>query len=169
MAQRLMVLAMLLSVPVGCPGARVDVQESSPLVDARKRQSSALSSNQLSQSAQQELRMRGLEAAWTTQPLEAIRTFKKQVLEQDSVAGWTALAGLARLSLDGHRLDFFGRSQYDHLPETLVLKATQRAAEFVQVAASGGVREVITRRDGPWGDYSQAPPEDQPRRRSELG
>nr|MDJ0853407.1 enoyl-CoA hydratase [Myxococcota bacterium] len=46
---------------------------------------------------------------------------------------------------------------------------TPEGREFVRVAASEGVREAITRRDGPFGDYSQAPREEQPRRRSELG
>ncbi len=50
-----------------------------------------------------------------------------------------------------------------------IMRNTPEGREFVRVAASGGVREAITRRDGPFGDYSQAPKEEQPRRRSELG
>lgn len=50
-----------------------------------------------------------------------------------------------------------------------IMRNTPQGREFVRVAASEGVREVITRRDGPWGDYSQGPREDQPRKRSELG
>ena len=38
----------------------------------------------------------------------------------------------------------------------------------VRVAASQGVREVVTRRDGPFGDYSQAPESEQPRKRSQI-
>jgi enoyl-CoA hydratase len=49
-----------------------------------------------------------------------------------------------------------------------IMRNTPEGREFVRVAASEGVREVITRRDGPFGDYSQAPQEEQPRRRSEL-
>lgn len=50
-----------------------------------------------------------------------------------------------------------------------IMRNTPEGREFVRVAASEGVREVITRRDGPFGDYSQAPREQQPRKRSELG
>ena len=50
-----------------------------------------------------------------------------------------------------------------------IMRNTPEGREFVQVAAGQGVREAITRRDGPFGDYSQAPKEEQPRKRSELG
>ncbi len=50
-----------------------------------------------------------------------------------------------------------------------IMRNTPEGREFVRVAAADGVREAITRRDGPFGDYSQAPREEQPRRRSELG
>jgi len=50
-----------------------------------------------------------------------------------------------------------------------IMRNTPEGREFVRVAATEGVREVITRRDGPFADYSQGPPEDQPRKRSELG
>ena len=49
-----------------------------------------------------------------------------------------------------------------------VMRNTVEGREFVRVAKAEGVREVITRRDGPFGDYSQAPADEQPRRRSEL-
>ncbi len=50
-----------------------------------------------------------------------------------------------------------------------IMRNTPEGRDFVRVSASEGVREAITRRDGPFGDYSQAPREEQPRRRSELG
>jgi len=50
-----------------------------------------------------------------------------------------------------------------------IMRNTPEGREFVRVASSEGVREAITRRDGPFGDYSQAPREERPRRRSELG
>lgn len=50
-----------------------------------------------------------------------------------------------------------------------IMRNTPEGREFVRVAGSEGVREAITRRDGPFGDYSQAPREEQPRKRSELG
>ena len=37
-----------------------------------------------------------------------------------------------------------------------------------RVAASHGVRKAVTRRDGPFSDYSQAPQSEQPCRRSQI-
>jgi len=50
-----------------------------------------------------------------------------------------------------------------------IMRNTPEGREFVRVASSEGVREAITRRDGPFADYSQAPREQQPRRKSDLG
>lgn len=50
-----------------------------------------------------------------------------------------------------------------------VMRNTPDGREFVRVAGSEGVREAITRRDGPWSDYSQGPKDQQPRLKSELG
>lgn len=49
-----------------------------------------------------------------------------------------------------------------------IMRNTPEGRDFVRVAAKEGVREAVTRRDGPFGDYSQAPREQQPRKRSEL-
>ena len=49
------------------------------------------------------------------------------------------------------------------------MRNTPEGREFVKVSASGGVREAITRRAGPFNDYSQGPKDEQPRKRSELG
>ncbi len=49
-----------------------------------------------------------------------------------------------------------------------IMRNTPEGRDFVRVAASQGVREVVTRRDGPFSDYSQAPGSEQPRKRSEL-
>ena len=43
-----------------------------------------------------------------------------------------------------------------------LMRNTPDALEFIETAASHGVRAVIERRDGPWGDYSQAPPDRRP-------
>jgi hypothetical protein len=32
-----------------------------------------------------------------------------------------------------------------------------------------GIKAAVTKRDAPFGDYSQGPAEDQPRKKSELG
>ena len=49
-----------------------------------------------------------------------------------------------------------------------IMRNTPEGREFVHVAAGEGVRGAIEKRDGPFGDYSQAPEEEQPRKRSEL-
>jgi enoyl-CoA hydratase len=49
-----------------------------------------------------------------------------------------------------------------------IMRNTPEGREFVRVAASEGVKGAITKRDGPFGDYSQGAPEEQPRRRSQL-
>jgi enoyl-CoA hydratase len=43
-----------------------------------------------------------------------------------------------------------------------LMRNTPDAHRFIEVASTDGVRAAIERRDGPWGDYSQAPPERQP-------
>ena len=50
-----------------------------------------------------------------------------------------------------------------------IMRNTPEGREFVHVAAQEGVTGAIEKRDGPFGDYSQAPRGEQPRRRSELG
>ena len=49
-----------------------------------------------------------------------------------------------------------------------IMRNTPEGREFVRVAARDGVVGAIEKRDGPFGDYSQAPRGEQPRRRSEL-
>lgn len=43
-----------------------------------------------------------------------------------------------------------------------LMRNTPDAHAFIEMAASGGVRAAVERRDGPFGDYSQAPPGEQP-------
>ncbi|MEM8962635.1 MAG: crotonase/enoyl-CoA hydratase family protein [Acidobacteriota bacterium] len=49
-----------------------------------------------------------------------------------------------------------------------IMRNTPEGRDFVRVAASEGVRAAVVNRDAPFGDYSQAPREEQPRRRSDL-
>lgn len=49
-----------------------------------------------------------------------------------------------------------------------IMRNTPEGREFVHLAARESVRGAIERRDGPFGDYSQAPIEEQPRKRSAL-
>jgi enoyl-CoA hydratase len=50
-----------------------------------------------------------------------------------------------------------------------IMRNTPEGREFVRIAQTQGVQEVIKKRDGPFADYSQAPRTEQPRRRSDLG
>jgi enoyl-CoA hydratase len=43
-----------------------------------------------------------------------------------------------------------------------LMRNTPDALTFIETAQSQGVRAAIEQRDGPWGDYSQAPPERRP-------
>ena len=43
-----------------------------------------------------------------------------------------------------------------------LMRNTPDALDFIETARDEGVRAVVERRDGPWGDYSQAPPELRP-------
>ena len=43
-----------------------------------------------------------------------------------------------------------------------LMRNTPEALDFIDMAGKQGVRTAIERRDGPWGDYSQAPPERRP-------
>ena len=49
-----------------------------------------------------------------------------------------------------------------------IMRNTPEGLEFVRVAATQGVKEAVARRDGPFGDYSQAPADEKPRKRSAL-
>ena len=44
------------------------------------------------------------------------------------------------------------------------MRNTPEALRFIETAESEGVAAAIQQRDGPFADYSQAPPERQPRR-----
>jgi enoyl-CoA hydratase len=43
-----------------------------------------------------------------------------------------------------------------------LMRNTPEAHEFIQLADSEGVNAVVARRDGPFGDYSQAPADGKP-------
>ena len=49
------------------------------------------------------------------------------------------------------------------------MRNTPEGRQFVRDAMSDGVKAAVVKRDGPFGDYSQGPLEEQPRKRSELG
>lgn len=50
-----------------------------------------------------------------------------------------------------------------------IMRNTPEGREFVRVSKDEGVKEAVIRRDGPWGDYRQAPKDQQPRLKSQLG
>jgi enoyl-CoA hydratase len=43
-----------------------------------------------------------------------------------------------------------------------LMRNTPDAKQFVELARAQGVKAAVARRDGPFGDYSQAPKEEQP-------
>ena len=43
-----------------------------------------------------------------------------------------------------------------------LMRNTPEALDFINTAGTQGVRAAVELRDGPWGDYSQAPPERRP-------
>lgn len=43
-----------------------------------------------------------------------------------------------------------------------LMRNTPEALDFIATAEAQGVRAAVERRDGPWGDYSQAPPDRRP-------
>lgn len=60
-----------------------------------------------------------------------------------------------------------GLQSTQHLGTILdgIMRNTPEGRAFVRTAAEQGVRSAITKRDAPFGDYSQAPPGEKPRRR----
>ena len=48
------------------------------------------------------------------------------------------------------------------------MRNTREGRAFVRLAMSEGVKAAVTQRDAPFGDYSQADAEEQPRRKSQL-
>lgn len=49
------------------------------------------------------------------------------------------------------------------------MRNTPEGRGFVQTALNEGVKASVIKRDGPFNDYSQGPPEEQPRKKSKLG
>lgn len=50
-----------------------------------------------------------------------------------------------------------------------IMRNTPEGREFVRVSKEQGVKAAVTMRDAPFNDYSQAPKDQQPRKKSELG
>ncbi len=50
-----------------------------------------------------------------------------------------------------------------------IMRNTPEGREFVRVAKDDGVKAAVTMRDAPFNDYSQAPKNQHPRKKSELG
>lgn len=50
-----------------------------------------------------------------------------------------------------------------------IMRNTPEGREFVQLAKNDGIKAAVTKRDAPFNDYSQAPKDQHPRKKSELG
>jgi enoyl-CoA hydratase len=68
-------------------------------------------------------------------------------------------------------LDNMGLQSTQYLGTILdgIMRNTPEGRAFVRTAEEQGVRAAVAKRDGPFGDYSQAPPEMKPRRRKPSG
>jgi enoyl-CoA hydratase len=121
------------------------------------------------------------ELALTGRPLSGIeaaeiglinRAVPFERLEQEVAAEARALADLPLSQLAAMKLIVNQAYENMGLGSTQLLgpildgymRNTPDALRFIETAAQQGVGEAIRRRDGPFGDYSQAPPEEQPRR-----
>jgi enoyl-CoA hydratase len=91
-------------------------------------------------------------------------------LEQEVAERAGQLAGIPLSQLSAMKLivnqayDNMGLASTQALGPILdgLMRNTPDAAEFIAFAESEGVQAAVARRDGPFGDYSQAPPEEQP-------
>jgi enoyl-CoA hydratase len=89
--------------------------------------------------ARLEARVAEIAASLSRIPLSQLQTQKlivNQAYENMGLAGTQTLGAM----LDG------------------LMRNTPDALEFIDIAAKDGVRAAVKLRDGPWGDYSQAPP-----------
>jgi enoyl-CoA hydratase len=102
-------------------------------------------------------------------PLEELDAEVQKLAEKLTTIPLTQLVAMKLIVNQAH--DNMGLQSTQTLGPILdgIMRNTPEGRDFVRVASSEGVREAVTRRDGPFGDYSQAPREEQPRRRSELG
>ena len=102
-------------------------------------------------------------------PLEELDAEVQKLAEKLTTIPLTQLVAMKLIVNQAH--DNMGLQSTQTLGPILdgIMRNTPEGREFVRVAASDGVREAITRRDGPFGDYSQAPKDEQPRKRSQLG
>jgi len=50
-----------------------------------------------------------------------------------------------------------------------IMRNTPEGRDFVRVAGAEGVKGAVTKRDGPFADYSQGAPEEQPKKRGQRG
>jgi enoyl-CoA hydratase len=90
-----------------------------------------------------ETRVKEVAAKLATIPLSQLQAQKlivNQAYENMGLASTQTLGGI----LDG------------------LMRNTPEALDFIDTAASQGVRAAVERRDGPWGDYSQAPADKRP-------
>jgi enoyl-CoA hydratase len=92
---------------------------------------------------------------------------EKEVQEQAGALAGLPLSQLAAMKLIVNQAyENMGLHNIQILGPILdgLMRNTPDAVRFIETAASQGVKTAIQQRDGPFGDYSQAPPERQPQR-----
>ena len=101
-------------------------------------------------------------------PLEELDEQVQQLAEKLTSIPLTQLVAMKLIVNQAH--DNMGLQSTQTLGPILdgIMRNTPEGREFVHVAKTEGVRGAIAKRDGPFADYSQGKPTEQPRKRSEL-
>ncbi|MCP5056689.1 MAG: crotonase/enoyl-CoA hydratase family protein [bacterium] len=101
-------------------------------------------------------------------PLEELDEQVQRLAEKLTNIPLTQLAAMKLIVNQAH--DNMGLQSTQTLGPILdgIMRNTPEGREFVNVAKTEGVKGAITKRDGPFSDYSQGAKTEQPRKRSEL-
>ncbi|MEL7311818.1 MAG: crotonase/enoyl-CoA hydratase family protein [Pseudomonadota bacterium] len=101
-------------------------------------------------------------------PLEALDSKVDAIAQKLASIPLTQLASMKLIVNQAY--DNMGLQSTQTLGPVLdgIMRNTPEGRDFVRVAAADGVKAAVVQRDGPFGDYSQAPSDQQPRKRSAL-
>ena len=100
-------------------------------------------------------------------PLEELDQRVQELAEKLTAIPLTQLAAMKLIVNQAY--DNMGLQSTQTLGPILdgIMRNTPEGRDFVRVAASEGVKSAVTKRDGPFADYSQGAPAERPRKRSE--
>ena len=102
-------------------------------------------------------------------PFDELEDTVAEVAAKLKTIPWSQL--MAQKMVVNHAYEQMGLGAVQTLGPILdgVMRNTPEGREFVRLAKDQGVKAAVERRDGPFGDYSQAPHTEQPRRRGPGG